>query len=162
MVELTFGGTWLKWSSLARKDRRLALVSFVTAGLGAVPLGLLSGRYGWQVGFRLGSGGLTASDSPLDWFIDSPVFDHLLLASAFLFIVSAVAWWRFSLHQDEMFNRIQNFALGSAGSSTLAIGAAWWLLSQGGWIAPLPLGGLLLIGYGLLIGFWFYAVRRWA
>ena len=61
-----------------------------------------------------------------------------------------------------MFNRIQNHAVGWAGGWTLGIGIIWWLLSLGEWLPPLPLPGLLLIGYVLLLGFWFSAVRRWA
>ena len=162
MVELTYGGTWLKWSSLDRRDRKLALVSFITAGVGAAPIGVLCGQFGWRLGFQLGSGGRTPVESPIDRFVAGPGFDYLILASVGLLIVSSVAWWRFSLHQDEMFNRIQNHAVGSAGGWTLGIGIIWWLLSLGEWLPPLPLPGLLLIGYVLLLGFWFSAVRRWA
>jgi magnesium-transporting ATPase (P-type) len=120
MVELTHGGTWLKWSTLDRRDRNWAL------------------------------------------FLQSDLFAVALLIAAVLAVVSAVAWWQFSRNQDEMFNRIQNYAIGQGAAWTFAFAFLWWLLWLGRWVGPLPLSALVLIGTALLIGFWFHAVRRWA
>lgn len=162
MVELTHGGTWLNWSSLGRVDRRWALLSFITAGVAAIPIGLILGEWGHEIGYRLGSGGQTPPKSMSSELFAPEIWSYLMLASAIMAVVSAFAWWRFSRNQDEMFNRIQNFALAQAGGWTLAIVTLWWLLSLGGWIAPLPLGAIFGTGFVLLLGFWFYAVRRWA
>ena len=161
MVELTHGGTWLKWSTLDRTDRRWALLSFVTSGLAALPIGLLSGEWGYNLGFRMGSGGREPDIRGIAEVIGPELLAGLMLAAAILAVVSAFAWWRFSRNQDEMFNRIQNYAVAQAGGWTFAFLFIWWMLSLGGWVGTLPLVAVVLLGTGLLIGFWFYAVRRW-
>ena len=161
MVELTHGGTWLKWSTLDRTDRKWALLSFATSGLAALPVGLVSGEWGYRLGHRMGSGGREADIPSMAQIFGPELFAGLMLASAILAAVSAFAWWRFSRNQDEMFNRIQNYALAQAGGWTFAFIFIWWLLSLGGWVGPLPLVALVILGTGLLIGFWFHAVRRW-
>jgi len=70
-------------------------------------------------------------------------FGPLFLGYVLLAVVSAFAWWRFSRNQDEMFNRIQNYALAQAGGWTFAFIFIWWLLSLGGWVGPLPVVGLV-------------------
>lgn len=161
MVELTHGGTWLKWGTLDRTDRKWALLSFVTSGLAALPVGLLGGEWGYRLGHRMGSGGREADIPSMAQILGADLLAGLMLASAILAAVSAFAWWRFSRNQDEMFNRIQNYALAQAGGWTFAFIFLWWLLSLGGWVGPLPLVALVVLGIGLLVGFWFYAVRRW-
>lgn len=161
MVELTHGGTWLKWSSLNRRDRNWALLSFVTSGLSALPVSLLAGDWAYRFGFRVGSGG-EPPPTALEPFLQSELFAMGMLVAAILAAVSAFAWWQFSRNQDEMFNRIQNYALGQAGAWTLAFAVLWWLLWLGRWVAPLSLTIVVLVGTALLLGFWFHAVRRWA
>lgn len=161
MVELTYGGTWVKWRSLGPGDKSWALLSIVTTFLAALPVGVITGRWGYSIGYRLGSGGREPRVDDLNALIASDLFAYAILASAVLGLVAAFAWWRFSRNQDEMFNRIQNYAIGQAGGWTFAIALLWWVLSLGGWLEPLPLATIVLIGTALLIGFWFYAVRRW-
>lgn len=161
MVELTHGGTWLNWSSLERTDRNWAILSFATSLLAAVPVGLVGGEWGYRLGHRVGSGGREAHIRSIPELVGPQLFAGLMLAAAILAVVSAFAWWRFSRNQDEMFNRIQNYAIGQAGGWTFAFAFIWWLLSLGGWVGPLPLVALVVLGTGLLMGFWFYAVRRW-
>ncbi len=161
MVELTHGGTWLKWSTLDRTDRNWAILSYVTSGLAALPIGLVGAEWGYRLGHRTGSGGREAGIPGIREMIGPELFAALMLAAAILAVVSAFAWWRFSRNQDEMFNRIQNYALAQAGGWTFAFAFIWWLLSLGSWVGTLPLVALVLLGTGLLIGFWFYAVRRW-
>ena len=52
MVELTHGGTWLNWSTLNRRDRNWAILSFATSFLAALPIGLISGEWGYRFGHR--------------------------------------------------------------------------------------------------------------
>ena len=160
MVEITHGGTWLNWRSLNRRDRNLALLSYVTAFLAAVPLSIQAGVVGYQLGFRLGSGGreLPAGDYS---FLETKFFAWAMLAAAVFALISAIAWWRFSRNQDEMFNRIQNYAIAQAGGWTFALLFVWWFLSLGGWLGPLPLTAIVVFGTVLLIAFWLRGVRRW-
>ncbi len=161
MVEITHGGTWLKWSSLNRTDRNWALLSFATSILAALPIGVLASDRGFRFGFRMGSGGMDAPASPITVFLASDLFAYLMLGSLLFSAISALAWWQFSRNQDEMFNRIQNYALAQAGGWTFALAFTWWLLWLGGWVGPLPLTILIVISTALLIAFWLYAVRRW-
>lgn len=162
MVELTHGGTWLKWSSLNRRDRNWALLSFVTSGLSALPVSLLAANWAYGLGHRAGSGGEDPPPTALAPFLQSDLFAVAMLIAAVLAVVSAFAWWQFSRNQDEMFNRIQNYAIGQAGGWTFAFAFLWWLLWLGRWVGPLSLTVIVLVGTALLLGFWFHAVRRWA
>ena len=161
MVELTYGGAWFKWSSLSRRDRGWAMLSLAASFLAAVPIGITVGRWGYVVGFRAGSGGQEPPVSRAAEFLATDQFSYLILASTLLAIVSAFAWWRFSRNQDEMFNRIQNYALGQGSAWTFAILFLWWQLSLGGWVGTVPLAGVVGIGLVLITGFWFRASRRW-
>ena len=91
-----------------------------------------------------------------------PFFGAIVAAAILCALISGIAWWRFSLRQDEMLNRVQNYALGHAGSWSLAAATLWWLMELGGWLGEFPLGLFVLLGYGLILFFWFRAVRRWA
>ena len=161
MVELTHGGTWLKWSTLERTDRNWAILSFATSFLAALPIGLLSGEWGYRLGHRMGSGGGDPHNRSIQEILGPQFFSTMMLGAAVLAAVSAFAWWRFSRNQDEMFNRIQNYALAQACCWTFAVAFVWCLLELGGWVGPLPLVALIIFGFALLTGFWFYAVRRW-
>lgn len=161
MVELTHGGAWLKWSTLSRTDRNWALLSFAGASLAAIPLAIVAGHWGYIAGYRLGSGGREPDRVTTSALVASDLFSYAMLAAAVLAVLSAFAWWRFSRNQDEMFNRIQNYAIAQAAGWTFAIALLWWLLELGSWVTPLPPAVFVAIGTWLLIGFWFHAVRRW-
>lgn len=161
MVELTFGGAWLKWDSLTRQDRNWALLSLATSTLAAIPTAVICGDWAYKLGFRAGSGGRDAPDTGVSRLLASDLFAYATLTSVVLTIVSGLAWWRLSRNQDEMFNRIQNYAIGQAGAWTFSAAFVWWLLALGGWAGPLPLAGLVALGTALLLAFWFQAVRRW-
>src|SRR5687768_5257400 len=163
MVELTHGGTWLNWKSLNRTDRNWAILSFVTSLLSAIPIGVAGGAWSYSLGHRLGAGGSGGDSHDLSAaaLLASDVFAYAMLASALFAVVSAFAWWRFSRNQDEMFNRIQNYALAQAGSWTMAFAALWWMLWLGGWLPALHLTAVVILALALVTGFWFYAVRRW-
>lgn len=161
MVELTHGGTWLNWKSLNPRDRNWAILSFATSALAAIPVGIAGGAWGYALGYRLGSGGQQPRNPPLADLLASDLFALAMLASLLLTVVSAFAWWRFSRNQDEMFNRIQNYAIAQAGGWTIAVAFLWWLLWLGGWLPPLHLTAIVVFAVVLLCGFWFYAVRKW-
>jgi hypothetical protein len=161
MVEITHKGTWFKWDSLDARDKLWFLLSTVTS----VPVGLLIGvmfvEWGHDLGYRVGAG----EHGPRGYFADilaSDAFRYAVLAALALAALSGFAWWRFSIRQDELFNRIQNGALGRAGAWSVAAAGAWWLLSLGGWVGPFPLGPFLLASMALLLVFWFHAVHKWA
>ncbi len=162
MVELTYGGAWFKWDSLDRRGRKLAAISIGTSVLAALPMGIVVYDWAFGVGFRAGSGGGEPPVTGVSAFIATGGLRWLVAASLILTVVSALAWWRFSINQDEMFNRIQNYAIGQATAWTFAVVFVSWLLELGGWAAPLPLAALVAVGLFLLLGFWLHAVRRWA
>ena len=161
MVELTYGGTWLKWSSLDRVDRNWAILSIVASSVAALPAAVRAAEWGYGLGFRAGAG-RPLEASPFTALLTSEAFAYAALASVALAIISGFAWWRFSRHQDEMFNAIQNYAIAQASGWTFAFVLGWWMLSLGGWVGALPLAAIVVIGTVLLLGFWFYAVRKWA
>ena len=161
MVELTHGGTWLNWKSLNRTDRNWAILSFATSALAAIPVGVAGGAWGYELGYRAGSGGHGPRNPPAADLLASDLFAYAMLASLILAVVSAIAWWRFSRNQDEMFNRIQNYAIAQAGGWTIAAVFLWWLLWLGGWVPELQLTAIVVFATLLLCGFWFFAVRKW-
>jgi hypothetical protein len=154
MYEFTHQGMWFKWNLLDKVSKRLAGVSLFAAGVSVVPATMKLCDYAFEVGKAAGSG------------IGSP--DPMLLEpwQALWLIgfgtLSAVFWWRFSLRQDEMFNRVQNWSLGMAGAWTATFFALWGVLAFGGIVPPLHPMAVFLVFYVALLGFWFAAVRRWA
>ena len=163
MVELTHGGTWLNWKSLNRTDRNWAILSFVTSMLSAIPVGIAGAAWGYSLGYRLGAGGSggDSQDRAAEGLLASDLFSYSMLASTVLAVVSAFAWWQFSRNQDEMFNRIQNYAIAQAGGWTMAFATLWWLLWLGGWLPGLHLTAVVILAFALVTGFWFHAVRKW-
>jgi hypothetical protein len=163
MVELTHGGTWLNWKTLNRTDRNWAILSFASSTLAGLPMGAAAAVWSYSLGLRLGSGG-KAGDAPQGAgaaLLASDIFAYAMVAATLLAIVSAFAWWRFSRNQDEMFNRIQNYALAQAGGWTIAFVTLWWMLWLGGWLPQLQLTAIVILAFALVTGFWFFAVRKW-
>ena len=158
MVEITHGGTWVKWSSMDGRDRFWFVLSTVTSIPAGVVAGIALSRWSYHLGYRLGAG--EHGPDLLGPLVDSDLFRYGALGAFLLLLVSLFAWWRFSLRQDELFNRIQNQALGHAGAWTLTLAACWWTLWLGGWVPDLPLGVVVLGGCTLLLLFWFRAVRQ--
>lgn len=149
MYEFTMGGAWFRWGLLDEPSKRLAGASLVAAGLAPIPL---SGMLGFQLGHSLGSGTPLAGFTPAPWAI------LWMLVCA---IVSGVLWWRFSLRQDELFNRVQNWALAMGGAWSATLLSIWALFDLAD-LAP-PVSPLAIVGlfHGLVIVFWISAVRRW-
>jgi hypothetical protein len=102
MYEFTKGGMWFRWKLLDRPSKRLAAFSMIAAMIAAIPIGIIAGHGAYRIGYRLGSGG--------DWpAAMAPVFAPWMAWVVIGFgALSAILWWRFSMRQDEMFNRIQN------------------------------------------------------
>jgi hypothetical protein len=157
MYEFTMGGWWFRWSALDKTSRQLASGSFAFSLLASIPLYIAIIPYASAAGRCAGSGeasrcaNLAPSLSP--W---------LALLGVACAIVSSVLWSRFSKRQDEMFNRVQNWALGMAGAWTGAAMAAWAMLELGGLVPAVSLWAGALAFVALLMVFWWVAVRRWA
>ena len=161
MYEITHRGAWFKWSNLDRAEKRLAAISLGGTIIPAFIAGIWLGDAAARLGFRIANG-RTAPNSPLTGLSNTPYFDAVFALALMSALISGIAWWRFSLRQDEMFNRVQNYALGQAGAWSLAAATLWWFLRLPGWVGDFPLGGFVIAGYLLILAFWFIAVRRWA
>lgn len=164
MYEFTWGGAWLKWSLLDRSSKRLAAGSFVAAAGAAIPIALYAGELGYALGFRLGAALAGRAELRPDLadgasLVAEPWMAWVTLACGLL---SAWLWWRFSLRQDELFNRVQNWALGMASGWTMAGVLVWLALAGAGVVPPPPVAAIVAVYVALLFGFWFAAVRRWA
>ena len=162
MVEITHGGTWFKWSSLDRRDKWLAGLSIAASLPSGVVAGIMLGGAAHRIGHLLGGDGFQAPADTVQRMVDSAAYRSAAMAALALAIVSALAWWRFSLRQDELFNRIQNYSMGRAGGWSMGIATGWWFLQLAGLAGAFPLGAFLLAMMLLLLGFWFHGVRRWA
>jgi len=157
MYEFTMGGWWFRWSALDKPSRRLAGASMALAMAAAMPVGVAVGRYSYEIGRCVGSG---------DWSIctsaDSSISPLLALLAVAFAVASGVLWTIFSKRQDEMFNRVQNWALGMAGAWTGAAIMVWAMLEIGGLVPVVSLGSGTLLFLVLACVFWWIAVRRWA
>ena len=157
MYEFTMEGWWFRWSALDKVSRRLAGASIALALVASFPLGIAVGRYSYGLGTCVGSG---------DWSRCANAEVTLSPQLAVLGIVCAIAsgalWARFSVRQDEMFNRVQNWALGMGGAWTCAAIALWAMLELGGLLPSLSLVAAPLLFLVLVSVFWWVAVRRWA
>ena len=155
MVEITYGGLWFRWSALDRTDKWLAGGSCIASGMAALPLGLAIGHWAHHFGLHLGSHDKVTSGT----LVLSPLS---AAASIALITLSAILWWRFSMRQDELFNRMQNWALGMGAAWMLAGLFFWAILASANIVTPpYPLTIVVLV-IALVPAFWFVAVRRWA
>lgn len=162
MVELTHGGMWVRWSSMERTDKIWFTISCTAAVCPAALAGLPLFDEFYHAGLRIGSGGKMSDRLGIGHFIESPLYRTALLIALAMVVLSAIAWWQFSIKQDEMFNRVQNRALGLGSAWSVGVAACWWFLASAGVVTPLVTGNFLLIAYILIGTFWFAAVRRWA
>lgn len=162
MYEFTHRGAWFKWSALDPVEKRLAGISMATAAVPSLIMLAHSADLGLQFGKRLRGEKADGSAGPIyDAISNSPLFGPFILFAIACGIVSAVTWWRFSLRQDEMFNRIQTHALCWGGMCGFAASVLWWMLSLPGWVGPIPLGIFLYVEV-LLIGFFTVRIfRKW-
>jgi hypothetical protein len=155
MYEFTLGGSWFRWSLLDRTSKRLAAASFAAATVAMVPLGAAS----WSIGYQLGKHAGSGSREPFRLaFTAEPWAVALLLGFT---ILSGIFWWRFSLRQDELFNRVQNLALGMGGAWSGALLTCWAVLDLGNLAPPVAPAAIIAIFFLLVCVFWFVGVRRW-
>jgi len=162
MAEITHKGAWIQWDSLDARDKRLFAISMVATIPFGMVIGIPVGEWAYQLGHYLSSDGAPADTRHYAELVESAAYRYGVLAALICAAISAVAWWRFSIHQDELFNRIQNYAIGRAGAWSVAGATAWWMLALGGWTGPLLAGPFVLASFALLLAFWFYAVHKWA
>jgi hypothetical protein len=150
------------WAALSAQEKRL----FVIANSAAlIPLGLLFvpiAEDGYYFGLWLrGGDAAVAASSGFEGLRSSTVFGVLVVAAMACTLVSAIAWWRFSRLQDEMFHRIQNFIFSRLGVCAAAVVILSWLASLPGWLDGISAekmlyGGALVAGLSSL-----EAWRRW-
>lgn len=158
MVDITHGGWWFRFSSMDRNEKWWAGASLGTGILGAFPVGIMLGSAAYEFGRNLASGRAAISTSnPF-----GPFAPFAVIACILLWVISVFCWWRFSVRQDEMFNRMQNWALGMAGGWLVALLLAWSLLALADTVEPPSALALFVLCLGLPSIFWFVAVRRWA
>ena len=162
MYEITQKGAWFKWSALDPAEKRLAGVSIAASLPPALVVGSVAGEHAYRLGYQLGSGRAAQSPSHFAELSAELITPTVVVVALICAMISAIAWWRFSVRQDELFNRIQNRALGYCGAWSVAAAAAWWFLELAELVGPLPLGWFLIAALGVLYYYWFSGVRRWA
>lgn len=155
MVEISHGGFWFKWSSLDQTGKRLAATSIVAAALSATAIVPVAYRLGHDLGRSTAKGQTVHSPAS---FIEP----YAVIAALTFMVLSGVCWWRSSLRQDEMFNRVQNWAIGMGGGWMVAVLAPWSLLALADLVEPPSALTIFLVCIGLPSLFWLVAVRRWA
>lgn len=160
MYEFTMGGSWFRWSLLDRTSKQLAAGSLAASIAAVAPATLSLGSHAYDFGYRLGyrAGGGSGKLTAPEVVSFSPVEACWLIAFS---ILSAFLWWRFSLRQDELFNRVQNWALGMAGAWSATLFSIWAVLDLGGLVAPVSPWAIIAIFYISICAFWLAGVRRW-
>jgi hypothetical protein len=160
MYEFTHKGLWFNWSALDRKDKQLAGISLAASSIGGALLGIGSTDGAYSLGYRLGSGGKAPPPTGIaDTF--GAAFPWVFVASAVALSIGLVFWWLFSRRQDEMFNRVQNYAVGLSSTLTIALGMMWAIAAFGGAFPGPSFMILALVDLVLLTVFWMQAVRKW-
>ncbi len=160
---ITMNRFGVRWSVLVAHSRWLFIGSMVAVLIAIAPLPFQDAFYSrtifYDLGYDLDSGGewpkkIVAAPVALEawatlWFIGFST-------------VSALLWWRLSVRQDELFNRVQNWALAMGGVWSATLLTVWSVLDLAN-IVP-PATPLFIINAFVLsiCVFWFVAVRRWA
>jgi len=145
MFEFTHGGAGFRWSTLDRASKRLAGASFACAAVAGGAAGFMAQPVNNSFGLDVSS-------------LTTPL--ACLFAAAAL--LAAVLWYRFSLRQDEMFNRVQSWALGMGGAWTCLIATGWMLLAKGNIFPPISTASVSTMFIIMVCAFWLIAARKWA
>lgn len=145
MLEFTLGGAWFRWSRLDTASRRLAIASMCLAAIAGHLIGMAAKPVNARFGFDV-----------------TPHTTVLAVAGIAMAVLSAWLWYRFSLRQDEMFNRVQNWAIGMSGAWTCVVLTVWSVLASVSLAMPMPSAAPAMLFAGTLLIFWFVAVRKWA
>ncbi|WP_114395764.1 hypothetical protein [Oleisolibacter albus] len=131
MAEISYGGLWLRWSSLTPVDKRDFVLSMVLASLS----GMLVGLHG---------PGLSPSEPAPIWFALSPLPPGLL---------SAWLYYRLVRRQDELFRTVNRMGLWGGLLAMLAVILPAGLLERAGAMeAPFAWWGILAFVVGALVG----------
>lgn len=156
MYEFTHRGLGLRWNLLDRTSKLLAASSIGASMAAVIPSASIGGDIAYRTGYRIGSGGQLSGYAVRD-------FTPMMAAWTIVFgVITALLWWRFSLRQDEMFNRVQNWSIAMGAAWTLAATTVWMVLAAAG-VAPAVVPIALVIGAAIaMTSFWMVAVRRWA
>jgi hypothetical protein len=160
MYEFTHKGLWFNWSALDRKDKRLAGISLGASAVGGALLGIGSTDGAYGLGYRLGSGGKAPPSAGIAEAF-GPAFSWLFVASAVALSLGLIFWWLFSRRQDEMFNRVQNYAVGLSCTLTMALGMMWAVAAMGGAVPAPSFMILAIFDLIALTILWMHAVKKW-
>jgi len=145
MLEFTLGGAWFRWRSLDTASRRLAIASMCLAPIAGHLIGMAAKPINARFGFDV-----------------TPYTTVLAVVGIAMAVLSAWLWYRFSLRQDEMFNRVQSWTLGMSGAWTCVVLTVWSVLASVSLAMPVPSAAPAMLFAGALLIFWFVAVRKWA
>lgn len=153
MYEFSYKGAGFNWSALDATSKGLFTGSLAAAAVGFAPLYGSFERLGAELHEYM-------HDVPLR----QPPPDLAPAAALFaiaLFALSAWLWWRFSLRQDELFNRVQNWSIGMAGGTFSATLVVWQILGRAELVPVMSVWPIMVLMALLYTMFWFVAVRRW-
>lgn len=164
MYEITMKGVWVRWAGLDTSARWLFAGSMTAIIVALAPLPFQD-RFTdrtilYDLVYFLGSGGKWPTK------IAAPLPARETWAALWIIgfsVVSAVLWWRLSVRQDELFNRIQNWALAMGGVFSGTFLTVWSILDLANIVSPAtPLFIINSFVLSTCVFFWFVAVRRWA
>ncbi len=154
MYEFTHGGMWFDWAKLDGTSKRLARWSLISSGVAALPVGVVAGEAGYRFGYALASGAPAT--------LQATVPPWAAIWVVVFMLVSGVLWWRMSRRQDEMFNRIQNWALGAGSGGSAVLLTCWAFLAMTGLVPwASPMATIMIFSCAIVVA-WFIAYRRWA
>ena len=161
MYEFTHGGTWFNWKALDRSSRWLAIGSIASALIAVGPLLKWTSDLGYRIGLSFGmrAAGTTATMPATAVDSTSPWVAFWVVGFGLL---SAILWWRLSVRQDELFHRIQNYALGMGGAWTAVALTIWGLFDMVGLAASIQPPMPLMLFTMLTTVFGCVAARQWA
>lgn len=152
MYEFSHKGAGFSWSALDATSKGLFTGSIAATFVALVPLHSSFKRLGAELHEYM-------HDVPLR----QPPPDLTPAAALFaigFFALSAWLWRRFSLRQDEMFNRVQNWSIGMAGGSLSAALGVWAILGRANLVSEMAVWSIMVLMAALYLIFWFVAVRR--
>lgn len=144
MYEFTHGGAWFRWSSFDRASRMLAIATTVSSGVAGTLFGMVAKPVNTRFGFDV-----------------TPHTTLLAILGIIASVLAAWLWYCFSIRQDELFNRVQNWTLGMSGVAACAASTIWRVLGAASLVMPMPSGAPAILFAGASIVFWFSATRKW-
>ncbi|MBX9859198.1 MAG: hypothetical protein K2Y20_06355 [Sphingomonas sp.] len=144
MYEFTHGGAWFRWSALDRTSKMLATATIASNAVAGILIGMAAKPVSTRFGFDV-----------------TQYTAVLALLGVMAAVVTAWFWYRFSVRQDEMFNRLQNWTLGVSGVAACAASTIWSVLATASLVMPMPSFAPIDLFAGANFIFWFIAMRKW-